>query len=214
MEIPVIVLDHQGEVAFWSKLAGASWVALDIWPDWNSQFKARKSLTVLEILPTHSALFLPLSISWYPSTFLPSLVPILSILKGTVASTRASNCHPLPVFPTVNKENKMHTKAPIHAVPKQDRQLHDHRTSTRKDNSKVTLWPGWESCKEDSWRTLRAYRLPAALPRRWVPPLKIRPACALWEVERIMTLCQWANTHTCINHPSCLAVNYSCLPSE
>lgn len=93
MEIPVIVLDHQGEVAFWSKLAAASWVALDIWPDWNSQFQARKSLTVLEILPPHSALFLPLSISWYPSTFLPSLVPILSILKGTVASTRAGNCH-------------------------------------------------------------------------------------------------------------------------
>lgn len=38
MEIPVIVLDQEGEVAFWSKLIGAGCVALDIWPDSNSQF--------------------------------------------------------------------------------------------------------------------------------------------------------------------------------
>lgn len=145
MEIPVIVLDQEGEVAFWSKLAGAGWVALDIWPDSNSQFyrklpswKISPSLTD----PAYSFSSLP------PIQSLCIYLPLLALLflfslswVGQVPGQGLANA-PFARFPSGNEENKMHTKAPIQAVLKQDRQLHNHRTSTRKDNSKVKLWPG------------------------------------------------------------------------
>lgn len=40
------------------------------------------------------------------------------------------------------KIKTVHMKVPIQAGLKQERRLHNHRTSTRKDNSKVKLWPG------------------------------------------------------------------------
>lgn len=76
MEIPVIVLDQEGEVAFWSKLVGAGWVALDIWPVSNSQFYRKlPSWKISTILtdPAYSFSCLPPTDSFSVSIYLTSL---------------------------------------------------------------------------------------------------------------------------------------------
>lgn len=119
MEIPVIVLDQEGEVAFWSKLVGAGGVALDIWPDSNSQFyrkppswKISPSLTD----PASSFSCLPPIQSLSVSIYLCSLLFLFSLsLMGQVPGQGLANA-PFARVPSGNVENKSHTKASIQAV--------------------------------------------------------------------------------------------------
>lgn len=224
MEIPVIVLDHEGEVAFWSKLTGAGWAALDIWPDWNSPFEGKLpswkiSNGLTDPAPSFSS-FPLLSASL--CICLPSF-PLLSLFsppwRGQVPGRGPPIAALCLVFPTADEENKTHTKSsyPRCTETGQTTARSQNKHEKRREQSKALAGMGRERLRRGFLKDLKdivSAALTAALPCCWVPPLKIRPACALWGVERIMTLCQWANTHTCINHPSCLAVNYSCLPSE
>lgn len=103
----------------------------------TKSYRAGKSLLSLTD-PACSSSCLPPLQSLALSICLSSLLLLLFLARTRVGEYPLFAC-----FPSGNVENKMHTKACIHVALKQDRQLHNHRTRTRKDNSKVKLWPEW-----------------------------------------------------------------------
>lgn len=134
---------------------------------------------------------------------------VLSVLRRSEAQKPP---HPLGPFSNCKqrKWNAGERSNPHYIRQTTAQSLNEHK----KRQQQHKPWPGWggDHRTEDGWKTWRTLQTDT-LPRGPAPLLKKSPSLCL-AGGRIMTLSKWATTCTCINHPSCLAVNYSCLPSE